>query len=118
VMTMYNLEVAQDHTFTVGAGQWVVHNACPHIPDGSAGHIFRNAPGHIPDDTPANRQLFIDTASDTVNSLGTDSRGNDWYAQTLPNGRQVWVQVRGDQIRNAGINDTPRIWNPVTGLSR
>ena len=26
VMTMYNLEVAQDHTFTVGAGQWVVHN--------------------------------------------------------------------------------------------
>ncbi len=25
---MYNLEVAQDHTFTVGDGQWVVHNAC------------------------------------------------------------------------------------------
>jgi hypothetical protein len=25
---MYNLEVAQDHTFTVGMGQWVVHN-CP-----------------------------------------------------------------------------------------
>jgi hypothetical protein len=25
--TMYNLEVAQDHTFTVGAGQWVVHNS-------------------------------------------------------------------------------------------
>jgi hypothetical protein len=24
--TMYNLEVAQDHTFTVGSGQWVVHN--------------------------------------------------------------------------------------------
>src|SRR5579884_772572 len=23
---MYNLEVAQDHTFTVGTGQWVVHN--------------------------------------------------------------------------------------------
>jgi len=25
---MYNLEVANDHTFTVGSGQWVVHNAC------------------------------------------------------------------------------------------
>jgi hypothetical protein len=24
--TMYNLEVANDHTYTVGAGQWVVHN--------------------------------------------------------------------------------------------
>ncbi len=29
--TMYNLEVAQDHTFTVGTGQWVVHN-CPNDP--------------------------------------------------------------------------------------
>jgi hypothetical protein len=26
VQTMYNLEVAQDHTYTVGSGQWVVHN--------------------------------------------------------------------------------------------
>lgn len=26
----YNLEVAQDHTFTVGVGQWVVHNRCGH----------------------------------------------------------------------------------------
>ncbi len=25
---MYNLEVAHDHTFTVGTGQWVVHNLC------------------------------------------------------------------------------------------
>jgi hypothetical protein len=25
---MYNLEVAQDHTFVVGEGQWVVHNKC------------------------------------------------------------------------------------------
>jgi len=25
---MYNLEVAQDHTFVVGDGQWVVHNEC------------------------------------------------------------------------------------------
>lgn len=28
VKTMYNLEVAHDHTFTVGTGQWVVHNTC------------------------------------------------------------------------------------------
>jgi hypothetical protein len=28
-MTMYNLTVAQDHTFTVGVGQWVVHNTGP-----------------------------------------------------------------------------------------
>jgi hypothetical protein len=29
VKMMYNLEVAQDHTFTVGDGQWVVHNCGP-----------------------------------------------------------------------------------------
>ena len=28
IKAMYNLEVAQDHTFTVGTGQWVVHNHC------------------------------------------------------------------------------------------
>jgi RHS repeat-associated protein len=27
VKTMFNLEVAQDHTFTVGIGEWVVHNS-------------------------------------------------------------------------------------------
>ena len=27
VQTMYNLEVTQDHTYTVGIGQWVVHNS-------------------------------------------------------------------------------------------
>ncbi|MGH2496411.1 MAG: RHS repeat-associated core domain-containing protein [Ktedonobacteraceae bacterium] len=25
-MTMYNLEVARDHTYTVGVGEWIVHN--------------------------------------------------------------------------------------------
>ena len=33
--TMYNLEVAQDHTFTVGNGQWVVHNSGGLCDDGA-----------------------------------------------------------------------------------
>ena len=35
VSVMYNLEVQQDHTFTVGDGQWVVHNTgrCGDGPD-------------------------------------------------------------------------------------
>ena len=35
VKLMYNLEVAQDHTFVVGDGQWVVHNC------GSAKEVFQ-----------------------------------------------------------------------------
>jgi RHS repeat-associated protein len=116
--TMYNLEVAHDHTFAVGSGQWVVHNLCgPTIPDNAAKHIFSNSEGHMPDDTPGNRQLLIDTASDSSNYLGTDKYGNDWYAQNLPDGRQAWAQVRGNQIRNGGINVTPKPWDPNTGLS-
>ena len=31
---MYNLEVAKDHTFTVGQGQYIVHNCkIPHLPE-------------------------------------------------------------------------------------
>ena len=32
--TMYNLEVTQDHTYTVGTGQWVVHNSKCVSPNG------------------------------------------------------------------------------------
>jgi Pretoxin HINT domain len=41
---MYNLTVAQDHTFTVGAGQWVVHNTCPFAP-GAEQHILEGSNG-------------------------------------------------------------------------
>ena len=42
---MYDLEVVQDHTFTLGDGQWVVHNCGITIPDNAASHIFRDAEG-------------------------------------------------------------------------
>jgi hypothetical protein len=63
------------------------------IPDSRVPHIFRQAPGHLPD-TPANRQLLTDVALNPRNFLGTDRYGNLWYAQTQPNGNQIWVQVR------------------------
>lgn len=44
--------------------------------------------------------------------------GRSWYAKTLPDGRQVWVRVRNDVIRSAGVNAAPAAWSPATGLSR
>jgi len=119
--TMYNLEVAQDHTFTVGTGQWVVHNSessCGSGPDfpkdsSQTQHIFRNAPGHFTNNTPANRQLIMDTALDSNNLVGTDRFGNDWYTSTLSDGSQVWVSVRGNVIQNAGINGIPWFWDSL-----
>src|SRR5579884_37656 len=39
---MYNLEVAQDHTFTVGSGEWVVHNSCI-VQDARSSNTFNDA---------------------------------------------------------------------------
>jgi filamentous hemagglutinin len=80
------------------------------------GHIFRDETGHLPD-TPNNRSLLQSVANDSGNKLGSDQFGNEWYAQTQPNGSQVWVKVRNGQIENGGLNQTPKTYSPSTGLS-
>ena len=87
------------------------------IHDASSRHIFRDQPGHIPD-TPENRRLLQDMTSNDANYLGTDRHGNQWYAQTQNDGTQVWTSVRNGEIRNGGVNDSPRNFNEETGLSR
>jgi RHS repeat-associated protein len=51
---MYNLEVAQDHTFTVGDGQWVVHNCAfgpsPYNPQTGQNNPFTGSNGTPTDD--------------------------------------------------------------------
>ncbi len=81
-------------------------------------HIFRNIEGHFPNDTPTNRKCLIDTALNLDNYLGKDKWGNHWYANNNSNGKQIWVQVRRGEIINGGINNNPRLWNPLTGFSR
>ncbi|MEO1663447.1 MAG: RHS repeat-associated core domain-containing protein [Chloroflexota bacterium] len=80
-------------------------------------HIFRDADGHFSKDTPANRKKLLDVASNPDNYLGDDQFGNDWYAENQPDGEQIWAKVRNRKIINAGINDTPKSYNPQTGLA-
>ena len=62
------------------------------------GHIIDDTkPGHLPD-TPENRALIEGTVTEE-NYLGSDRFGNDWYAETQPDGRQTWASVRGNEIR-------------------
>ncbi len=82
----------------------------------NAKHIFRDAPGHLPD-TPINRDLLNSTLSEGKNFLGRDRFGNDWFARTLSDGRQVWTSSRDGLIRNGGVNETPKVFHPNTGLS-
>ena len=88
------------------------------ISEKDANHIFRKSPGHLPVDTPANRQLLTNTASNPKNSLGSDKFGNQWYAEVRPDGTQVWVRVRNGQITNGGVNQTPKTYDPQTGLNK
>jgi len=82
-------------------------------------HIFRDIEGHLLD-TPANRKALLDMASDPNNYFANAdlNAGNLWCEKILPDGTQLWAQVRDGQIRNGGLNLIPKIWNPATGLSR
>jgi hypothetical protein len=80
-------------------------------------HIFRSDAGHL-QDTIVNRKLLLDLVKDAKNFAGQDSIGRRWYGKTLPNGKQLWAEVRKGIIRNGGINDSPKIFDELTGFKR
>ena len=81
----------------------------------NAQHIFRNDPGHV-SDTSENRQMLQDLVTNNDNKLGTDMHGNIWYGNNLPDGKQQWAWTRDGQIRDGGLNQVPREFDPNTGL--
>ena len=86
-------------------------------------HIFRNKAGHFRIDTPKNRKLLIEMVTDEKNHLGATYAGQTrrikhWYSKITKEGKQIWAEVIDGEIRNAGINDTPKIFNPETGLTK
>jgi hypothetical protein len=74
---------------------------------GQIDHIFRDAPGHLIDDTFDNRQLLQNAVS-SENFVRTDQWGNQWFARLLEDGTEVWVKVRNGVIQNGGVNQVPR----------
>lgn len=68
-------------------------------------------------DTLADRQRWQDLLSDPKNYQGTDSSGSQWYAQTLADGSQLWAKVWKGTFQYGGIRQTPRAFDPQTGLS-
>ena len=80
-----------------------------------AGHIFRDAPGHVYPTTAASREryahLFEQVASNPANQLPDAPLpqpaavpGVQVHVQTQRNGKQVWVYLRDRRIINAGVN--------------
>ncbi len=81
-------------------------------------HIFRDARGHFPEDTPANRREILDAVKPENLSHARQLPGSGGtqqvYYQMRPDGTQVWVQVRNGEITNAGLNDAAYV-KPMGG---
>ena len=74
-------------------------------------HIFRDAAGHLVEDTAANRALIKSAVKpgNLVLERATGSNLTRVYQRLLPDGRQVWAEVRnGVEITNGGVNKVPR----------
>jgi len=74
-------------------------------------HIFRNATGHLAEDTAENRALIQsaihpDHLRETITL--NDGTTLQKYFRDLPDGTQSWAEVRNGQITNGGLNVTPR----------
>ncbi len=76
--------------------------------DSQLKHIFRDAEGHFTEDTPANRAALENVVNDPGSKLGTDARGETWYAKETADGKQIWVETRNGTIRDIGINETTK----------
>jgi hypothetical protein len=105
---MYNLEVAQDHTFTVGAEQWVVHNDCGISRNGAFRQAKRDAgipmaqqPDSVRyvDMTDRNGRVILDA---NYQPIGTRE-----YIYTTPDGEQIIIQDHsaGHQFGEGGVGN-------------
>ena len=68
------------------------------------------------DQTEQRIKIFEDVVNDVQCYLGKCKWGTEWYQKTLDNGKQIWVEVYKNTIREAGINDEPKAYNSKIGL--
>ncbi|MBL0887600.1 polymorphic toxin-type HINT domain-containing protein [Myceligenerans indicum] len=112
-LTAYNLTVSELHTYHVGTADVLVHNCGDEPIDfrPNTVHIFRDARGHLAEDTPENRAL-IQSAIDPANLRHSvtlkDGSTLEKYFRKLEDGTQAWAEVRGGVITNGGLNIVPR----------
>ncbi len=74
------------------------------------GHIFRRETGHFLHDTPQNRAYILEAVSHPSNYGGKKRWGTELYFRIMPDGTQVWAEVKDGRIENGGINWIPQKW--------
>jgi hypothetical protein len=102
--TMYNLTVAQAHTYYVGSGQWLVHNCGPGSPEHRAAAWEKYKAGQNNsgwDYSRWNKQYDINMQQARIGNAASDA-----YHQTLGWGtREVTVVTPGGAVRRLDIAD-------------
>jgi hypothetical protein len=112
---MYNLEVAQDHTYTVGVGQWVVHNAtCP---------VKDLDPVHSPETSKRRPDLEKLSDHELLESVNNPKEGDPIQINTNTgkvldgNGRAYELLRRAASPGSSITPDTPIYYEPYTPSS-
>jgi RHS repeat-associated protein len=112
---MYNLEVAQDHTYTVGTGQWVVHNASCTVKDLD--------PLHSPETSGRRPKLENLSDQELLDSVNNPKYGDPIRISTKTgkvvngNGRAYELLRRAALPGSSITPDTPIYYEPYTPSS-
>ncbi|WFC04298.1 pre-toxin TG domain-containing protein [Lactiplantibacillus pentosus] len=70
-------------------------------------HIYKNTEGHFPTWSQEHDDTLLRVARRKANFKRMDIFGNDWYAETTKDHKQIWVRVRDGRITDGGINSRP-----------
>ena len=68
-------------------------------------------------DSPEKQAQLEALVADKGNLLGQDMFGGEWYAQLLPDERQLWANVYHGRIMYGGIHHNPKQFEFPYGLS-
>lgn len=112
---MYNLEVAQDHTFTVGADQWVVHNASCPVKDLDPLHSPETS-GKRPDLEKLSDQELLDSVYNPKD--GRYMRIDPYTGRVFDGNGRAYELLRRAALPGSIITpDTPIYYEPYTPSS-
>jgi hypothetical protein len=101
-----HLESYDSQAISASATGVAADSATP-IAEGNVAHMFRDAAGHLAEDTLANRAV-IQSAADSGVLVKATPAGVQTFYQLLPDGTQAWARVFQGEITNGGVNIVPR----------
>ncbi len=112
---MYNLEVAHDHTYTVGAGQWVVHNSQCTVKDLHPLHTPATS-GSRPDLEKLSDQELLESVYNPKD--GRYIRINPNTGKIMDGNGRAYELLRRAGLPNSSITpDTPIYYEPYVPSS-